>query len=99
MLRFEKGDEQQQQRVFDLYCKRIDRVNNWDLMDGSAPHATNDAPLCDREIPGAAAPGLTEGPRGEDQTIDIEPVSVDPIPGWNPSSTAILDFGTVPQAY
>lgn len=34
--RFKRGDEKTQRQVFDLYIANIDRVNNWDLVDGSA---------------------------------------------------------------
>ncbi len=32
------GDEKAQKRIFDFYIKNIDRVNNWDLVDTSAPY-------------------------------------------------------------
>jgi len=35
--RFERGDESARSRVYRLYRKNLDRVNNWDLVDGSAP--------------------------------------------------------------
>jgi 3-methyladenine DNA glycosylase AlkD len=35
--RFERGDEREKSRVFRLYRKNLARVNNWDLVDGSAP--------------------------------------------------------------
>ncbi len=35
--RFEKGDERQRLAVFEFYLKHMERVNNWDLVDGSAP--------------------------------------------------------------
>ncbi len=35
--RFEKGDEAERGRVYDLYLDCRDRVNNWDLVDTSAP--------------------------------------------------------------
>ena len=38
VLRYERGDEAERQRVFDLYLKNLDRVDNWDLVDGSAPY-------------------------------------------------------------
>jgi 3-methyladenine DNA glycosylase AlkD len=36
--RYRKGDEAERGRVFALYLKRLDFVNNWDLVDGSAPY-------------------------------------------------------------
>ncbi len=38
VLKFEKGDESLRKAVFDLYFEKLDRVNNWDLIDSSAPH-------------------------------------------------------------
>jgi 3-methyladenine DNA glycosylase AlkD len=35
--RFERGDEPERERVYRLYRRNLDRVNNWDLVDGSAP--------------------------------------------------------------
>jgi 3-methyladenine DNA glycosylase AlkD len=35
--RFERGDERARSRVYRLYRKNLSRVNNWDLVDGSAP--------------------------------------------------------------
>jgi 3-methyladenine DNA glycosylase AlkD len=34
---FERGEEATQKRIYDLYVKRFDRINNWDLVDTSAP--------------------------------------------------------------
>jgi 3-methyladenine DNA glycosylase AlkD len=34
--KFEKGDDQEQAAIYDLYLNNIDRVNNWDLVDSSA---------------------------------------------------------------
>lgn len=33
---FRRGSEQRQQAIFDLYVQKLDRVNNWDLVDSSA---------------------------------------------------------------
>lgn len=46
VLRYERGDEAERQRVFDLYIKSLDRVDNWDLVDCSSayivgPHLLN----------------------------------------------------------
>jgi 3-methyladenine DNA glycosylase AlkD len=37
VLRYQKGDAVERGRVFALYLKRLDFINNWDLVDGSAP--------------------------------------------------------------
>lgn len=36
--RFTRGDADARHAVVDLYLAKIDRVNNWDLVDASAPH-------------------------------------------------------------
>jgi 3-methyladenine DNA glycosylase AlkD len=36
--RYENGDEILRRRIFDLYMKEVRHVNNWDLVDSSAPH-------------------------------------------------------------
>ena len=46
VLRYERGDEAERQSVFALYLKNLDRVDNWDLVDGSSayivgPHLKN----------------------------------------------------------
>jgi len=38
VIRYEKGDPAERQRIFDLYLKNLDRVDNWDLVDGSAAY-------------------------------------------------------------
>ena len=43
---FERGDEEKKQAIVDLYLDKVDRVNNWDLVDSSAhkilgPHLAN----------------------------------------------------------
>jgi 3-methyladenine DNA glycosylase AlkD len=38
VLRYERGDAAERQSVFDLYLKNLDRVDNWDLVDGSAAY-------------------------------------------------------------
>jgi 3-methyladenine DNA glycosylase AlkD len=35
--RFRRGERRDRERVFRLYRRRLDRVNNWDLVDASAP--------------------------------------------------------------
>ena len=38
VLRYGRGDEAERQAVFRLYLASLRRVNNWDLVDCSAPH-------------------------------------------------------------
>ena len=38
VLRYQRGDAAECQRVFDLYLKNLDRVDNWDLVDSSAAY-------------------------------------------------------------
>jgi len=38
VLRYEKGDADQRQRIFNLYLKNLDKVDNWDLVDSSAAY-------------------------------------------------------------
>ncbi len=38
VMQFEHADRAEQHRIVDLYLSRLDRVNNWDLVDGSAPY-------------------------------------------------------------
>lgn len=35
---YRRGDPARRQAVFDLYLRRTDRINNWDLVDSSAEH-------------------------------------------------------------
>ena len=36
VLQYEKGDETTRQKVVDLYLDKIERINNWDIVDSSA---------------------------------------------------------------
>jgi 3-methyladenine DNA glycosylase AlkD len=36
--RFERGDDDERARIVELYLARRDRVDNWDLVDASAPY-------------------------------------------------------------
>lgn len=36
--KFESGDQKQQQKIFDFYLKNTGYINNWDLVDLSAPN-------------------------------------------------------------
>lgn len=38
VLQFDTADATQRQRIYTLYLKSTDRINNWDLVDCSAPH-------------------------------------------------------------
>ncbi len=38
VLRFNKGDTLAQKKIYDFYMRNRRGVNNWDLVDGSAPH-------------------------------------------------------------
>lgn len=49
--RYERGDGATRQRVYDLYLENTDWVNNWDLVDVSAPHIVG-ARLLDRGTAG-----------------------------------------------
>jgi 3-methyladenine DNA glycosylase AlkD len=44
---FRAGDERQRRRIYDLYLARTSRINNWDLVDSSAPQIVG-AWLADR---------------------------------------------------
>jgi len=35
--KFERGDEMKKKKIFDLYLKNTDYINNWDLVDLTAP--------------------------------------------------------------
>lgn len=37
VLQFEKASEPQRREIVDFYIEKLDRVNNWDLVDSSAP--------------------------------------------------------------
>ena len=37
VLQFNKGSESEREAIFRFYCHHLDRVNNWDLVDSSAP--------------------------------------------------------------
>ncbi len=45
---FQKGDEKTKKKIFDLYLKNTSQINNWDLVDASAPHIVG-AWLWDKE--------------------------------------------------
>lgn len=47
--RFKRGDPKDQQRIFDFYLKNTRYINNWDLVDLSAPNIIG-AYLMDKEI-------------------------------------------------
>ena len=35
---FQRADEPKRERIFGFYVRHLNRVNNWDLVDGSAPN-------------------------------------------------------------
>ncbi len=45
---FKRGSDKEQEGIFKLYMSNSDRVNNWDLVDSSAPHIAG-AYLWDRD--------------------------------------------------
>lgn len=47
-LKFGKADAAERQEVYDFYLANTDRINNWDLVDCSAPHIVG-AFLIDRD--------------------------------------------------
>lgn len=38
ILKYKKASSSEQKKIFDLYLKNVRYVNNWDLVDSSAPH-------------------------------------------------------------
>jgi len=38
VLQFQKADPSTRRRIYNLYLNRLDRINNWDLVDSSAEH-------------------------------------------------------------
>ena len=38
VAQYEAGDDGTKQKIFDFYMKHSRRINNWDLVDGSAPY-------------------------------------------------------------
>jgi len=47
-LAYPHADEQHRHAIFELYVRRRDRIDNWDLVDSSAPHVLG-AHLADRD--------------------------------------------------
>lgn len=45
---YKRGDQDARERIVAFYQKNIDRVNNWDLVDSSAPHILGKALLKDK---------------------------------------------------
>lgn len=39
---YKKADEKQKQNIFEFYIKNAKKINNWDLVDSSAPHILGD---------------------------------------------------------
>ncbi|MBU4082521.1 DNA alkylation repair protein [Patescibacteria group bacterium] len=42
ILQYKKSDAKGQKKIFDFYLKNIENVNNWDLVDSSAPQIVGD---------------------------------------------------------
>jgi 3-methyladenine DNA glycosylase AlkD len=38
VIRYQRGDAAERERVFDLYLNNLDRIDNWDLVDSSAAY-------------------------------------------------------------
>ena len=38
VYRYEKADEATRQQIYDFYCRQRKHINNWDLVDSSAPN-------------------------------------------------------------
>jgi DNA alkylation repair enzyme len=47
VARYEKGDGRTRQKIFDFYLDHTHRINNWDLVDASAPNIVGEH-LADR---------------------------------------------------
>jgi 3-methyladenine DNA glycosylase AlkD len=60
VIRYQKGDAPERQRIFDLYLKNLDRVDNWDLVDSSAAYIVG--------------PQLRHGDRGLLDALVVSPV-------------------------
>jgi len=42
ILKYEKGEKEEKEKIFNLYLENIDYINNWDLVDLSAPKIVGD---------------------------------------------------------
>ena len=42
VLKYAHGDTDEKKRIYDFYLKNSDKVNNWDLVDNSAPYIAGD---------------------------------------------------------
>lgn len=42
VFKYEKGSDAERKKIFDFYIKNARRVNNWDLVDSSAPYIAGD---------------------------------------------------------
>ena len=52
VMKYKKATEEEKQAIFDLYLSRTERINNWDLVDLSAPGIVGEHlyPCTDRSI-------------------------------------------------
>lgn len=42
VLQYERGNEEQKKKIFEFYLTQTKRINNWDLVDTSAPYIVGD---------------------------------------------------------
>ena len=42
VLQYQKGDLEKKKNIFEIYVNNYSRINNWDLVDNSAPYITGD---------------------------------------------------------
>jgi 3-methyladenine DNA glycosylase AlkD len=51
VLQFQKGSPIQRKKIYRFYVRNIRRINNWDLVDLSAPHVVGASWFSDRTLP------------------------------------------------
>lgn len=42
MNKYKKSDDSEKKKIYDFYLKNLENINNWDLVDISAPHIVGD---------------------------------------------------------
>lgn len=42
VLQYQKGDLEKKKNIFEIYINNYQQINNWDLVDNSAPHISGD---------------------------------------------------------
>ena len=50
VLKFQRGDFEERKKIFDLYMKNLRYINNWDLVDLSAPYIIGPVAFDDEKI-------------------------------------------------